>query len=429
MSESRTTNRDRPTVVIVGGGFGGLAAAHALRGAPVRVVIVDRRNHHLFQPLLYQVATAALSPEDIAMPIRRVFRRQSNVEVFMGEAERIDRAARKVILSDGELAYDYLVVATGATHSYFGHDEWASYAPGLKRVEDAIAIRRRMLLAYEAAEREPDPARQRDWMTFVVIGAGPTGVEMAGSLAEIARRVLERDFRRIETSRTRVVLIEASDRVLPAMSPESSQSARRQLEHLGVEVITGRAVSEVDGAGVRAGEDRIDARTVIWAAGVAASPLGRTLGAEVDRAGRVGVALDLSLPGSPEVYVIGDLASIKCDGKPVPGLAPAAMQEGRHAAASIVRMLRGEPTAPFRYRDKGMLATIGRAAAVAEYGGLRLSGFAAWLLWLFVHIFYLIGFRNRFVVISEWAWVYLRNERGARLITGDLGQPLVRDCE
>jgi NADH dehydrogenase len=427
MSETRPTNLYRPTVAIVGGGFGGLAAARGLRDAPVRVVIIDRRNHHLFQPLLYQVATAALSPGDIAMPIRRVFRRQPNVEVILGEAVRIDRTARKVILSDGELAYDYLVLATGATHSYFGHDEWAGSAPGLKTIEDAIDIRRRMLVAYEAAERETDPARQRDWMTFVIIGAGPTGVEMAGALAEIARRVFERDFRRIETSRTRVVLVEGAERVLPAMSPQSSQSARRQLEQLGVEVMTGGAVSEVDGAGVRAGELRIDARTVIWAAGVAASPLGRTLGAELDRSGRVAVAPDLSVPGSPEVYVIGDLTSIKCDGRTVPGLAPAAMQEGRHAAGNIARMVRGEATAPFRYHDKGVLATIGRAAAVAEFGGLRIGGFAAWLMWLFVHIFYLIGFRNRFIVISEWAWVYLRNERGARLITGDIAPLLHRD--
>jgi NADH dehydrogenase len=418
-----------PTVVIVGGGFGGLAAAQALRGAPARVILLDRRNHHLFQPLLYQVATAALSSGDIAMPIRRVFRRQRNVEVILGEAAEIDCKARKVILTDGELDYDYLVLATGATHSYFRHDEWARFAPGLKTIEDAIDIRRRMLVAYEEAERETDPRRQREWMTFLIIGGGPTGVEMAGAMAEIARRVIERDFRRIKTSNARVLLVEAAERVLPAMSSRSSDSARRQLENLGVEVITGRAVSEVDGAGVRLGDDRIDARTVIWAAGVEASPLGRTLGAQADRAGRVVVAPDPSIAGAPELFVIGDLASIMSDGKPVPGLAPAAMQEGRHAAENIARLIRAEPTAPFRYRDKGTLATIGRAAAVAEIGTARISGIAAWLLWLFVHIFYLIGFRNRFIVIAEWAWTYLRNERGARLITGDISALLKRDAD
>jgi NADH:quinone reductase (non-electrogenic) len=417
-----------PRVVIIGGGFGGLAAAKALRRTPVRITMADRRNHHLFQPLLYQVATAALNPSDIAIPIRRVFRRQPNIEVILAEVVALDTRAKRVTLADGELTYDYLVIATGATHSYFGHDEWSGAAPGLKTVEDALEIRRRVLLAYEAAERESDTERQREWMTFVIIGAGPTGVELAGALAEISRRVLERDFRHIRTPRARVMLLEAAARVLPVMSADSSQSARRQLERLGVEVLTATPVEAVDDAGVTTAGGRIAARTVIWAAGVAASAPGRMLGVSLDRAGRVMVNPDLSVPGAPEVFVIGDLASLESGGKRVPGLAPAAMQEGRHAARNIRRRLRGEATEPFRYRGKGTLATIGRAAAVAEFGRLRLSGFAAWLLWSLVHIFYLIGFRNRFIVLAEWGWVYLRNERGARLITGDTEPLLHRDA-
>jgi NADH:ubiquinone reductase (H+-translocating) len=417
-----------PEVVILGGGFGGLSAARALRRAPVRVTLIDRHNYHLFQPLLYQVATAALNPSDIAYPIRRALRRQRNARVILGDAAAIDVRSRKVVLADGgEAYYDYLVIATGATHSYFGHDEWSEAAPGLKTVEDALEIRRRVLVAYEAAERETDHERQREWMTFVIVGAGPTGVELAGALAEISRRVLARDFRRIETGRSRVALIEAGPRILPAMAPASSKRARRQLERLGVEVITGSGVTAIDDRGVTHANGRIDARTVIWAAGVAASPLARTLGAPLDRAGRVPVNRDLAVPGTERVFVIGDLAAVEGHGgRMVPGVAPAAMQEGKHVAGNIVRALRGEPTMPFRYRDKGTLATIGRAAAVVEFGRLRFSGFAAWLLWLVVHIFYLIGFRNRFLVISEWAWVYLRNERGARLITGDVERLLKR---
>lgn len=417
-----------PHVVILGGGFGGLSAARALGKAPVRITLIDRRNHHLFQPLLYQVATAALNPSDIASPIRRILRRQKNVSVILGEATAIESAKKIVQLADGEVAYDFLILAAGATHSYFGHDEWMNAAPGLKTLEDAVEIRRRVLVAYEAAEREVDQRRIAEWMTFVIIGAGPTGVEMAGALAEISRRVLERDFRRIQPGRARIVLIEAGPRVLPAMSAESSASAVRQLERIGVEVITGSAVTGVDGNGVTHAAGRIDARTVIWAAGVAASPLGKTLGAPVDRAGRVLVNHDLSVPGADSVFVIGDLAAISYEGKPVPGVSPAAIQEGSCAAANITRMVRGEPPSAFRYRDKGTLATIGRAAAVADLGRLHLRGLVAWLTWLLVHIFYLIGFRNRFLVISEWAWVYLWNERGARLITGDV-EPLLERGE
>ena len=419
-------------VVIVGGGFGGIAAARALRRAPVRLTMIDRRNHHLFQPLLYQVATAALNPSDIASPIRRILRRQRNASVILGEASSIDTRRKIVQLLDGEVAYDYLIVATGATHSYFGHDEWLEPAPGLKTLEDAVEIRRRVLVAYEAAEREVDAAEVSNWMTFVIIGAGPTGVEMAGALAEISRRVLERDFRRIDPGKARIILIEAGPKVLPAMSPESSVSARRQLERLGVEVITDSPVTAIDDRGVTHGGTRLDSRTVIWAAGVAASPLGKALGATtevtLDRAGRVIVNQDLSVAGADGVFVIGDLASIKSDGKPVPGLSPAAMQEGRHAAKNILRLIRGKPTIPFRYRDKGTLATIGKAAAVADIAGLHLSGLVAWLMWLFVHIFFLIGFRNRFIVIVEWAWTYVRNDRGARLITGDV-EPLLERGE
>ncbi|HJZ86770.1 MAG TPA: NAD(P)/FAD-dependent oxidoreductase [Polyangia bacterium] len=418
-----------PQVVILGGGFGGLYAARTLRRAQVQVTVVDRRNHHLFQPLLYQVATAALNPSDIAMPIRRVLRRQKNVTVMLAEATAIDPKARRVRLLDGEIGYDALIVATGATHSYFGHDPWAALAPGLKTIEDALEMRRRILFAYEVAEREDDEARRREWLTFVVVGGGPTGVELAGALAEISRHVLERDFRRIDPRQARIVLIEAGPRILPTYTEVSSARAARQLERLGAEVLVGSAVTGIDGHGVTLGERRLPARTVLWAAGVAASPLARSLGVPLDRAGRVKVAPDLSVPGYPEVLVIGDLAALVEDGRPVPGVAPAAMQMGRHAARNAVRKLRGQPTLPFRYRDKGSLATIGRAAAVAEIGRVKLSGLIAWLAWLAIHIFFLIGFRNRFLVIAEWAWVYLRNDRGARLITGDVHALLERPQE
>jgi NADH:ubiquinone reductase (H+-translocating) len=408
-----------PHVVIVGAGFAGLEAAKALRRAPVRVTVVDRRNHHLFQPLLYQVATAALNPSDIAAPIRHVLHRQRNTEVVLGDVASVDPGRRVVRLSDGaELSYDFLVLATGATHSYLGHDGWAPLAPGLKTIEDAVEIRRRVLLAFELAERERDEARRRALLAFVIVGAGPTGVELAGALAEIASRTLARDFRHIHPESARVVLLEAAPRVLPAYPEKLSAAAREQLTRLGVEVRTGAKVTGVDGGGVSVGEERIEARTVLWAAGVAASPLARTLGAPLDRAGRVRVRPDLTVPGHPELFVTGDLAAVAgARGELVPGVAPAAIQEGRHAARSIRRVLRGEEPRPFHYWDKGLLATIGRAAAVARIGRLQFSGFLAWAAWLLIHIFFLIGFRNRVAVILQWAWSYLTFKRGARLIT------------
>jgi len=407
-----------PHVVILGGGFAGLACARALRGAPVRITLVDRSNHHLFQPLLYQVATAALSPADIAMPIRSILRRQQNAEVWMGEVKKIDVARREVELRDGSLSYDYLVVATGATHAYFGHDEWAPHAPGLKTIDDAVEIRRRFLLAFEAAEREADPEARRRLLTFAIVGAGPTGVELAGAMAEIAREVMPRDFRSIDTTTTRIILLEGGPRVLPAYTPSLSEKARRQLENLGVEVRTGAQVTKIEKGTVWIGSEAIAAGNVFWAAGVAASPLGAQLGAPLDRAGRVLVDPDLSLPGHPEVFVAGDLASVMQDGKPVPGVAPAALQMGRHVAQNIRADLGGRPRDQFRYLDKGNLATIGRAAAVAEITKLRLSGLPAWLVWVFVHILYLVGFRNRLLVMVQWAWAYLTYQRGIRLITG-----------
>ncbi len=414
-----------PRVAILGGGFGGLNAAKALRRAPVQVTLVDRRNHHLFQPLLYQVATAALNPSDIATPIRRVLRRQQNAEVILGEAAAIDVPGKRVLLRDGVVLYDFLVIATGATHAYFGHPEWEKDAPGLKSLEDAIGIRRRVLLAYEAAEREDDRARQEEWLTFVVVGGGPTGVELAGALAEIARHVLPEDFRRIDPRTARVVLVEAGPRILPAYAPELAEKAAARLRRMGCEVLVGTPVTAVDAEGVVAGGRRIRSRCVIWAAGVAPSPIARSLGVPLDRVGRVKVERDLSIPGAPEVFVIGDLAAVEdAQGRPVPGLAPPAIQGGRHAARQILRTLRGEPREPFRYRDKGTLATIGRNAAVAQIGRLRTEGFFAWVLWLLVHIFMLIGFRNRVLVLAQWGWTYLRHERGARLITGEVPQLL-----
>lgn len=407
-----------PRVVILGGGFAGLAAAKSLRRAPVRVILVDRSNHHLFQPLLYQVATAALNPSDIAAPIRRILRYQSNAEVLLAQAVAIDRGQRRVLLADGEQAYDYLIVATGATHSYFGHNDWNQHAPGLKSIDDALEIRRRVLLAFEKAEREPDPVQRRNWLTFVVVGGGATGVELAGTLAEVARKTLARDFRRIDPTHARIMLLDAGDRVLPAFPPDLSESAERQLRALGVEVRKHALVTSIDPGGVWLGAERIDANTIIWAAGVVASPIAASLDTPLDRAGRVQVQADLTIPGDPRVFVVGDLARVEHDGHLVPGVAPAATQEGRWAARNILRHLQGRPTLPFRYRDKGMLATIGRAAAVAHIGRLKLSGFLAWVLWLFVHIYFLIGFRNRLLVLIQWAWSYVTYDRGARLITG-----------
>ncbi len=407
-----------PHVVIVGGGFGGLSAAKALRKAPLRVTLLDRRNHHLFQPLLYQVATAALNPSDIAVPIRSILRRQKNATVLMGEASSIDVAGRKLILTDGELAYDYLVIATGATHSYFGHDDWAPYAAGLKTIEDAIEIRRRVLVAYERAEREPDPERRREWLTFVIVGGGPTGVELAGALAEVSRHTLAQDFRAIDPTRAKILLLEGGPRILPPFPPELSEKAREQLHRLGVEVRSGAQATGIDDQGVFIGSERIKARTVLWAAGVAASPLAKSLGVPLDRAGRVPVTPELTVPGHPEIFVIGDLASLQQDGKPLPGVAPTAMQEGRHTAENLRRAVRGEALLPFRYRDKGSLAVIGRGAGVAAFTKGQWSGAIAWWAWLLVHIYYLIGFRNRVLVLLQWAWAYITFQRGARLITG-----------
>ena len=415
-----------PHVVLVGAGFGGLAAAHALRRAAVRITILDRSNHHLFQPLLYQVATAALSPADIAAPIRRIFRHQANVTVMLADATAINVTEKRVVLLDGSVDYDILILATGATHAYFGHDDWAEHAPGLKSLKDALRIRQRVLMAFEVAERETDDSRRRAWMTFVIVGAGPTGVELAGTLAEVTRQTLSRDFRHINTASTRVILVEASPRVLGAYTEDLSEAARRQLEKLGVTVWTGVQVTGIDVEGVWIGRERIHAHTVIWAAGVAASPLAQTLGVPLDQAGRVMVEPELTIPGHDNVYVIGDLAHVEHDADLVPGVAPAAMQEGWHAAQNIRRTLRGQPRSPFRYVDKGMLATIGRGAAVAKIGRIKASGHVAWLLWLFVHILFLIGFRSRLLVLIQWAWSYVTFDRGARLITEPLKEPLVR---
>lgn len=410
--------RAAPRVVIVGAGFGGLYAAKSLRRAPVHLTVLDRRNHHLFQPLLYQVASAALNPSDIAAPIRRILRHQANAEVLLADVESIDVQGKRVVLRDGEVPYDHLILATGATHSYFSHPEWARLAPGLKSIEDALEIRRRVLMAYETAEREPDPRVQKIWLTFVIVGGGPTGVELAGAFAEISRRTLARDFRHIDSRRARVILVEGEPRVLPAYPEQLSAAARQQLARLGVEVRTGTHVTAIDEGGVSIGGERVEARTVFWAAGVAASPLARSLGVPLDRAGRVPVQPDLTIPGHAEIQVIGDLAVIYQGGKLVPGIAPAAIQEGRHAARNIIRSIGGLPSLAFRYRDKGSLATIGRAAAVADLGRVKLSGWIAWVAWLVVHIFFLIGFRNRLLVLIEWSWSYVTSERGARLITG-----------
>ena len=414
-----------PRVVIVGAGFGGLTAARALKRADVQLTVVDRRNHHLFQPLLYQVATAALSPGEIAYPIRAILSRQKNAEVFLADATAIDTAARKVILSDGEIAYDYLILAAGAQDSYFGHDDWEPLAPGLKSLEDALEVRRRILLAFERAEREPDPARRQALLTFVIVGGGPTGVELAGAIAEIARHVLAQDFRAIDPRDARVILVEAGPRVLPPYPESLSAKAEASLKKMGVEILDNTLVTSVMPEGVVAGTRRIPAATTLWAAGVKASPLAQSLGVPLDRAGRVLVASDLTVPGHPEVFVVGDLTAFLHDGgRPLPGVAQVAIQQGRHAARNILRAVKGEPTQPFHYFDKGSLATIGRAAAVADFGRIRLSGFVAWITWLCVHILFLIGFRNRFVVMIDWAYSYFSYHRSARLITGNIDKYL-----
>ncbi len=406
-----------PVIVIVGGGFGGLCAALALRHAPARVLLLDRTNHHLFQPLLYQVATSQLSPADIAKPIRSILRDQANVTVAMSEVREICPATREVVTTGRRLKYDHLIVAGGARHSYFGHDDWEANAPGLKSLPDALEIRRRVLTAFEQAEKYDDEARRRSAMTFVVVGAGPTGVEMAGAISELAYTSLKSDFRRINPRQARVLLVEAGPRVLPAFTEDLSASAKRQLEEkLRVEVLVNTRVTGLGENFVELNGERLAAHTVIWAAGNAASPLGRQLG-ETDRAGRVLVNQDLTIPGHPEVQAVGDMVFIKDRaGRPVPGVAPAAMQMGRHAARNVLRQLAGKPPTDFWYVDKGSLATIGRHAGIADLKGLRFSGTPAWLAWALIHLFFLVGFRNRTLVFLQWAWAYVTYARGARLI-------------
>ena len=409
----------RPRVVIIGGGFGGLAAAKVFRGKPVEVTVIDRTNHHLFQPLLYQVAMAGLAPSDITVPIRWILRNERNARVILGEVTKIDAAAREVIVDtlDAPVSYDTLIVTAGARHSYFGHDAWEPNAPGLKSLEDALEMRRRFLLAFEHAEIALDAAERERLMTFVIVGGGPTGVELAGMMVEIVRKAMPNDFRNIDTRESRVILVEAGPRLLPAMPEKSSARARLDLERLGVDVRTSAMVTDVDEHGARAGDELIRTRNVFWAAGIQASALGAMLGAPVDRAGRVIVRDDLSVPGHPELFVAGDLAAVKrADGSLVPGVAPAAMQEGRHAARNALRNINGETTTPFHYYNKGDLATIGRNRAIAVFGRVEVAGYPAWLLWLFVHIMYLAGFRNRLSVLIQWAYAYFTFQRGVRLI-------------
>ncbi len=413
-------NDGSPRVVIVGAGFGGLTAARRIARLPVQLTLIDRRNHHTFQPLLYQVATAGLSPGEIAAPIRSILRGHSNVEVLLGEVVEFDLARKQVITNDRELDYDFLIIASGATHAYFGHEDWEPYAPGLKSIEDALEIRRRVLLAFELAERRKKVAGTVELpLQFVVIGGGPTGVELAGTLAEIAHHAMSHEFRNFEPSESKILLIEGGPRVLATYSEELSRKAEAQLHRLGVEVRTSQMVTKIEPGAVWVSGERIPSAVILWAAGVAASTLGRKLGVPVDRAGRVLVEPDLSIPGHNEVFVIGDLAALNdANGKPLPGVAPVAIQQGDWVAETIARDLKKQPRRPFHYRDKGSLATIGRAAAVAQIGKFELSGYFAWLAWLFIHIFFLIGFRNRILVMIQWAWSYLTYERGARLITG-----------
>jgi NADH dehydrogenase len=420
------TRERTPHLVIVGGGFAGLWATRALASERIRITLVDRRNHHLFQPLLYQVATAGLSAPDIAAPLRHILGHQRNVEVRLGEVTRIDKQARSVQLADGtSLEYDTLLLASGATHAYFGHDEWAKDAPGLKTLDDAIALRRKLLLAFERAEAEPDPEKKAAWLSFAVVGGGPTGVELAGTLAEIARHTLRNEFRHIDPASAKVRLVEAGPRVLSTFPDVLSLKARRQLEKLGVEVLTGTPVTSIDSLGFQLGQQFVPARTVVWAAGVAASPLGATLDAPLDRAGRVQVQPDLTLPGHPELFVAGDLAALnQADGRPVPGVAPAAKQMGKHVADTIRARLHGKPApGAFTYADYGNLATIGRMAAIVHLGKLQLSGVLAWWFWLAAHVFFLIGFRNRMVVLLNWAVAYWSYQRSARIIFGDVRPP------
>jgi len=407
-----------PRILIVGAGFGGLTCAKALHRAAAQITVIDQRNFHLFQPLLYQVATAALSPGDIASPIRWILRKARNTHVLLGEARAIDLAARRVSLADGAVIdYDYVILASGTSHTYFGHDEWEPYAPGLKTLEDALDIRRRILVAFERAERETDPARQQRLLTFVLVGGGPTGVELAGTLAEIARQT-RAEFRNIDTRATRIVVVEAGPTVLPSFAPKLRDAARRSLERLRVEVRENTTVTGVDAHGVMLGSERLDAGTVLWTAGVAASAVTATLGVPRDRAGRVIVERDLSVPGHPEAFVIGDASAFTdAAGHPLPGVAQVAMQGGVHAARTILQRLEGKPSQAFVYDDRGSMAIIGRGSAVADIRGIRFSGLLAWLAWLFLHIFELIGFRNRLVVMIEWAAAYVTLQRSVRLIT------------
>ncbi|RUW64793.1 MULTISPECIES: NAD(P)/FAD-dependent oxidoreductase [unclassified Mesorhizobium] len=407
-------------VVVVGAGFGGLELTHALAGAPVRITMIDKRNHHLFQPLLYQVATTSLATSEVAWPIRHLLRKRKNVTTLLGNVTGVDRTGKRVLLEDGSaVAFDTLVLATGARHAYFGHDEWEPFAPGLKTLEDATTIRRRILLAFEQAERETDAARRQALLTLVIVGGGPTGVELAGTIAELAHDTLRDEFRNIDTRQTRVVLIEAGDRILANFAPQLSDYAQKALERLGVTVELGQAVTELDADGVVFGDKRLPAKTILWAAGVAASPAAEWLGANADRAGRVLVEPDLTVPGSPETFVIGDTAHVlRPDGKPVPGVAPSAKQEGRHVAATIKARLAGDTTSrPFRYQHAGDLATIGKRAAAIDFGWIKLTGWLAWWLWGVAHIYFLIGFRNRLAVSLSWLWIYFTGQRSARLIT------------
>ncbi len=407
-----------PRVVIIGAGFGGLQAARALRHAPVQVTVIDRSNHHLFQPLLYQVATSDLSPTDISAPIRSILKHQKNTSVILAEVTGVDAQEQRVLMHARSVPYDYLIIATGARHSYFGHDAWEPFAPGLKSIDDAAMLRRKILLAFEAAEIETDPEKRQALLTFVLVGAGPTGVEMAGAIADLAHKTLASDFRQIDPKAARIVLVEAASRILLAFPQSLAKKAARALTRLGVEVRTNSLVEAIDREGVMIAGNRLPARTVIWTAGVTASPAGQWLDAGVDRAGRVKVSSDLSLPGHPNVFVIGDTASLSQDGKPLPGVAPVAMQEGRYVAKVIAQCVAGKQGGPpFRYRSHGNLATVGRSFAVVESGPLHLTGFLAWVMWLVVHIFYLIGFRNRLLVILQWGWEYLTRQRSARLIT------------
>ena len=415
---------DRPNIVIIGGGFGGLWAAKSLAEKPVDVTLIDRKNHHVFQPLLYQVATAVLSPGEIAQPIRRILHKADNIEVLLGEVVGFDKENNLVTLADGsQISYDYLIVAGGARHSYFGHDEWEYDAPGLKTIEDAVEMRRRILVAFETAERDAYLTGKQKQLNFVVVGGGPTGVELAGAIADIARKALAKEFKAIETRTAKVMLFEGSDKILGTFGTHLSDSAKQQLESLGVEVHLNSFVADVEPGRVKVGNHWIDCDVVLWATGVAASPLGKELGAEIDKAGRVLVEKDLSLKGFPNIFVIGDMAFLlQENGEPVPGVSPAAMQMGRATADNILAELKGKPRENFVYRDKGTMATIGRKKAIAQLAGMKFKGLIAWMMWLFLHVFFLIGFRNRLAVLVEWFWAYLTRERSARLITGDAGE-------